>query len=256
MKILLSNDDGINAPGLQTLRSRMVQQHEVTTVAPDRNRSGESHSLTLNRPLHLHTHSNGDYSVDGTPTDCVHLALTGLLAEQQQDPEIVISGINAGANMADDVLYSGTVAAAMEGRFLGLPAIAVSLVCKDNRCHNYESGAIAVEQMLERLDDHPLGKETILNINVPDLPWREIRGFKVTHLGRRHRSEPVVKMQDPRGEDIYWIGAAGKAEYSEEGTDFHAVDSGWISVTPLHTDLTQYGAVNKMESWLDSEEVK
>lgn len=247
MKILLSNDDGVHAPGLQTLRARMAQLAEVVVVAPDRNRSGASNSLTLEHPLHLFSHPNGDYSVDGTPTDCVHLAITGLL---QEDPDLVISGINAGANMADDVLYSGTVAAAMEGRFLGLSAIAVSLVCREGACHHFESGAMAVEQVLQRLKSHPLQPDTILNINVPDLPWSEIKGFKVTRLGKRHRSEPVVKMRDPRGKEIYWVGAAGKAEDGEEGTDFHAVEHGWVSVTPIHTDLTQHASLNEMEQWL------
>ena len=225
----------------------MAQLAEVVVVAPDRNRSGASNSLTLEHPLHLFSHPNGDYSVDGTPTDCVHLAITGLL---QEDPDLVISGINAGANMADDVLYSGTVAAAMEGRFLGLPAIAVSLVCRDQRCNHFESGAIAVEKILQRLEAHPLDRDTILNINVPDLPWEEIKGFKVTRLGRRHRSEPVVKMRDPRGKEVYWVGASGKAEDGEEGTDFHAVEHGWVSVTPIHTDLTQHASLDEMEQWL------
>ncbi|MBT7308215.1 MAG: 5'/3'-nucleotidase SurE [Gammaproteobacteria bacterium] len=247
MKILLSNDDGVHAPGLTALYQRMSLRAEVVVVAPDRNRSGASNSLTLEHPLHLYSHENGHFSVDGTPTDCVHLALTGLLKEE---PELVISGINAGANVADDVLYSGTVAAAMEGRFLGLPAIAVSLVCRDNRCNHFESAAIAVEQVLDRLQLHPLERETILNINVPDLPWDEIRGFRVTRLGRRHRSEPVVKMRDPRGKEVYWVGAAGKAEDGEEGTDFYAVEHGWISVTPIHTDLTRHTMLAGMEQWL------
>ncbi len=247
MKILLSNDDGIYAPGLQTLRARMVQQAEVVVVAPDRNRSGASNSLTLEHPLHLFSHENGDFSVDGTPTDCVHLAITGLLEE---DPDIVISGINAGANMADDVLYSGTVAAAMEGRFLGLPAIAVSLVCREGNCAHYESGAIAVEKILQRLEDHPLEPDTVLNVNVPNLPWDQIKGFQVTRLGKRHRSEPVVKTHDPRGREIYWVGAAGKADDGERGTDFYAVEQGWISVTPIHTDLTSHTLLKEMEGWL------
>ena len=163
---------------------------------------------------------------------------------------MVISGINAGANMADDVLYSGTVAAAMEGRFLGLPAIAVSLASRGRDCNHFESGAIAVERILERLKDHPLQSDTILNINVPDLPWDEIKGFKVTRLGRRHRSEPVVKMVDPRGKEVYWVGAAGKADDREAGTDFHAVEQGWISVTPIHTDLTHHAMLDSMEPWL------
>jgi 5'-nucleotidase len=247
MKILLSNDDGVHAPGLQTLSARLKRLAEVAVVAPDRNRSGASNSLTLDHPLHLFSHDNGDYSVDGTPTDCVHLAITGLL---QEEPEMVISGINAGANMADDVLYSGTVAAAMEGRFLGLPAIAVSLVCGEGGCSHYESAAIAVEQVLERLGEHPLQSDTILNINVPDLPWEQIRGLKVTRLGRRHRSEPVVKMRDPRGKEIYWVGAVGEAEDGEAGTDFHAVEQGWVSITPIHTDLTHHAMLQGLERWL------
>ncbi len=247
MRILLSNDDGVRAEGLQVLRRRLQRQAEVVVVAPDRNRSGASNSLTLEHPLHLFTHGDGEFSVDGTPTDCVHLAITGLLEE---DPEIVISGVNAGANMADDVLYSGTVAAAMEGRFLGLPALAVSLVCREEQCTHFESAAIAVEEILRRLQHHPLARDTILNINVPDLPWEEIRGFRVTRLGRRHRSEPVVKSRDPRGKEIYWVGAAGKAEDSEEGTDFHAVENGWVSITPIHTDLTQRSMIDGMEQWL------
>ncbi len=247
MKILLSNDDGVFAPGLQTLRDRLQRLADVTVVAPDRNRSGASNSLTLDHPLHLFPQENGDYAVDGTPTDCVHLALTGLLDEE---PEMVISGINAGANMADDVLYSGTVAAAMEGRHLGRPAIAVSLACAGHQCHHFESGAIAVERILERLGDHPLEPDTILNINVPDLPWSEIKGLKVTRLGKRHRSEPVVQTQDPRGKDIYWVGPAGDADDGEPGTDFDAVEQGWVSVTPIHTDLTRHSLLSEMERWL------
>ncbi len=247
MKILLSNDDGINAPGLQILRRHLTKWAEVVVVAPDRNRSGASNSLTLERPLHLFSHGDESYSVDGTPTDCVHLAITGMLSD---DSEIVISGINAGANLADDVLYSGTVAAAMEGRFLGLPAIAVSLVCQENHCLHFESAATAVEKILQRLQQHPLQRDTILNINVPNLPWQQIRGFKVTRLGHRHRSESVVKMRDPRGKEIYWVGAAGKADSGEEGTDCCAVENGWISVTPIHTDMTQTSMVAELEQWL------
>ncbi len=247
MRILLSNDDGVHAPGLQILRDHLCRAQQVTVVAPDRNRSGASNSLTLDHPLHIFHHPNGDYSVDGTPTDCVHLALTGVLSEE---PEMVVSGINAGANMADDVLYSGTVAAAMEGRHLGLPAIAVSLACQGGECRHYRSGAIAVEQVLQRLESHPLQRDTILNINVPDRSWEEIRGIRVTRLGRRHRSEPAVKTVDPRGKVIYWVGAAGEAADGEAGTDFHAVEEGWVSVTPIHTDFTHHAMLDGMERWL------
>ncbi len=251
LKILLSNDDGIHAPGLRILREKMQTLGDVTVVAPDRNRSGASNSLTLDNPLHLFPQETGEncknFAVDGTPTDCVHLALTGLLTE---DPDIVISGINWGANLADDTLYSGTVAAAMEGRFLGLPAIAVSLVCDGDSFQHFETAAIAVEKILERLEGHPLEPDTILNINVPNVPWNEIRGFRATRLGRRHKSEPIIRMQDPRGKEIFWVGPAGQMEDDETDTDYYAVQQGWVSVTPIHTDLTQHRLVKEMGNWL------
>ena len=245
MKILLSNDDGYNAPGLLALRETLQQFATVVTVSPENNRSGASNSLTLETPLRLTDHGDNIYSVNGTPTDCVHLALTGLLDEE---PDMVISGINAGANMGDDVLYSGTVAAAMEGRFLGLPAMAVSS-CNFSLNH-VQSAAKAVELLFQKMGHFPNKDDTILNINVPDLPWDAIQGMKCTRLGKRHKAEPVIKTQDPRGNDIYWVGPVGEEQDAGEGTDFHAVNTGFISVTPLHTDLTHYKALQETSNWL------
>jgi len=246
MRILLSNDDGYQAPGLRQLATMLAPLAEVRVVAPDRNRSAASHSLTLENPIRAWTEEDGVVRVDGTPTDCVHLAITGLLEEE---PDMVIAGINAGSNMGDDVIYSGTVAAAMEGRFLGLPAIAVSLVGEELR--HYDSAARAVVQLLERLRDDPLPADTILNVNVPDVPWAEIEGFEATRLGRRHKSEPVVKMQDPRGRDIYWVGPVGAEQDAGPGTDFFAVRHNRVSLTPLHVDLTRYRALEQVASWLE-----
>jgi 5'-nucleotidase len=246
MRILLSNDDGYQAPGLVCLAEALAAISEVRVVAPDRNRSGASNSLTLENPVRAHTADNGFVFVDGTPTDCVHLAITGLL---EQEPDMVIAGINAGANMGDDVLYSGTVAAAMEGRFLGLPAIAVSLV--GERFQHFTTAARAVVALLERLRDDPLPVDTILNVNVPDLPWEALDGFEVTRLGRRHKSEPVVKMQDPRGNDIYWVGPAGTEQDAGPGTDFHAVRHQRVSLTPLNVDLTRYAAMTQVATWVE-----
>jgi len=246
MHLLISNDDGISAPGIQVLSDRMQALGKVTIVAPDQNRSGASNSLTLDSPVRLRKIAERTFSVSGTPTDCVHIALTGLL---DKDPDIVISGINAGANLGDDVIYSGTVAAAMEGRFLGLPAIAVSLVFADRPDH-YETAAEAVASLVERLRKNPLPADTILNINVPDLPWREVKGFEVTRLGHRHRAEPVQKMLDPRGRPIYWIGPAGPEQDAGPGTDFDAVRRGFISITPIHVDLTRYQALDQVSGWV------
>ena len=248
MRILLSNDDGIHAPGIQCLAEHLRQVAEVCVVAPDRDRSGASNSLTLVHPLRTHTLDNGDIRVDGTPTDCVHLALTGLL---DQEPDLVISGINAGANLGDDVLYSGTVAAAMEGRFLGLPAIAVSLV--GTAPSHYAAAAQVVLQLLDRLRLVPLPAATILNVNVPDLPFAQIRGVQATRLGHRHKSEPVVRSQDPRGRTIYWVGPAGPEQDAGPGTDFYAVRDGYVSVTPIQVDLTQFEAIDTVGRWLEGE---
>jgi len=206
MDILISNDDGIEAIGIRVLADSMRGLGGVTIVAPDKNRSGASNSLTLDSPIRIKELEKGVYRVAGTPTDCVHVALTGLLDE---DPDIVVSGINAGANLGDDVIYSGTVAAAMEGRFLGFPAVALSLVFAEQaQEHNYDTAGEAAIRLVRQLQRDPLPADTILNVNVPDCPWSEIRGFEVTRLGHRHRAEPVVKTRDPRGREMYWIGPA------------------------------------------------
>ena len=246
MHFLVSNDDGIEARGIQVLSERMRALGKVTLVAPDKNCSGASNSLTLDSPVRIDEIGDRTYRVRGTPTDCVHIALTGLL---EKDPDIVVSGINAGANLGDDVIYSGTFAAAMEGRFLGLPAIAVSLVFTDRPRH-YETAAEAVGLLVQRLKSDPLPADTILNINVPDIPWEELRGLEVTRLGHRHRAEPVIKMDDPRGRPMYWIGQAGEGDDAGPGTDFDAVNRGYISITPIHVDLTRYQALEQVAGWV------
>lgn len=245
MRILVSNDDGIHAPGMRVLAEHMAALGEVTVVAPDRNRSGASNSLTLGRPLRVTEHGPRRYAVDGTPTDCVHLAITGLLDEP---PDIVVSGINAGANLGDDSLYSGTVAAAMEGRFLGLPALAVSAVNFNARY--YQTAGRVAARLLEALHDHPLPRFSILSVNVPDLPYDELKGFEVTRLGHRHTAEGVVKTTDPRGKPIYWIGPAGEEQDAGPGTDFHAINQGKVSITPLQADLTNQAILPQLESWV------
>jgi 5'-nucleotidase len=246
MHLLISNDDGITARGIQVLSGRLSALGKVTIVAPDQDRSGASNSLTLDSPVRIREIDEQTFSVKGTPTDCVHIALTGLL---EKDPDMVISGINAGANLGDDVIYSGTVAAAMEGRFLGLPAIAVSLVYQD-RPQNYATAAEAVALLVERLSKDPLPADTILNVNVPDLPWNDIQGFEVTRLGHRHRAEPVIKAIDPRGRPMYWIGPAGAEQDAGPGTDFDALRRGFVSITPIHVDLTRYQALEQVAGWV------
>ena len=245
MHILLSNDDGYLAPGLGAMATALSETDAVTVVAPERDRSGSSNSLTLERPLRVHRAENGFYFVTGTPTDCVHLAITGLLDEE---PDMVVSGINAGANMGDDVLYSGTVAAAMEGRFLGLPAIAVSMTSYDP--YHYETGVKAIAGIIDRLRVEPLQQKSILNVNVPDVPWDEIKGYRITRLGTRHKSEGVIRQTDPRGDDMYWVGPPGAAQDAGEGTDFYAVEQKFISITPLQIDLTRYDSLHYLEDWL------
>lgn len=246
MHILLSNDDGYLAPGLKILADCLSRQAQVTVVAPDRNRSAASNSLTLQRPIRALPAENGFIKVDGTPTDCVHLAITGLLKKTL--PDMVISGPNDGPNMGDDVLYSGTVAAATEGRHLGLPAIAVSM--NSYQPTHYLSACRAVERLLSQLSSSLLPADSILNVNVPDLPWEQIKGFKATRLGARHKSEGVVEQKDPRGLPIYWVGPPGDAQDAGEGTDFHAVRTGYVSVTPLQIDLTRYDSLPKLTDWL------
>ena len=247
MHILLSNDDGYLAPGLAVLAEALGKLHTISVVAPDRNRSAASNSLTLERPVRAKLSDNGFTAVNGTPTDCVHLAITGLL---ESEPDIVISGINDGANMGDDVLYSGTVAAAMEGRFLGYPAIAVSM--GSFAPEHFESAARAIVKIVEQLEQQPLKQDSILNVNVPDLPWHEIKGIRATRLGNRHKSEGVIKQTDPRGEPVYWVGPPGKTQDAGEGTDFHAIEQGFISITPLQIDLTRYDSLQGLGEWLES----
>jgi 5'-nucleotidase len=246
MYILISNDDGYTAEGLLALVAALAQHAEVTVVAPDKNRSGASNSLTLEMPLRAHTMDNGFIRVDGTPTDCVHLAITGLL---KKEPDMVFTGINHGANLGDDVLYSGTVAAATEGRFLGLPAVALSLACGNEAKHFATAAHVAVV-LFKQLIAQPLPADTILNVNIPDVPLHELRGFQATRLGQRHKSEPVIKSEDQRGRPIYWIGPAGAEQDAGEGTDFYAVNNGYVSVTPLQLDLTWYERINTVKEWL------
>jgi 5'-nucleotidase len=246
MRILISNDDGYRAEGLRKLAAALRPLGDVTVVAPDRNRSGASNSLTLDRPLRVWQEEPGVYCTDGTPTDCVHLAITGLLDEE---PDIVVSGINDGPNLGDDVLYSGTVAAAMEGRFCGLPAIAVSLA--GLRPTHYETAARVTRTLFDRLLRGALPANTILNVNVPDVPYGELAGVRATRLGHRHRAEPVVRAQDPRGRPIYWVGSAGPEQDAGPGTDFHAVSERCVSVTPIQTDLTRHALLAQLAGWLD-----
>lgn len=247
MKILISNDDGVHAPGLAHLAEALSKVADITVVAPDRNRSGVSNSLTLDNPLRVVTAANGFNSVNGTPTDCVHIAVTGLLKEM---PDIVVSGINEGSNLSDDVLYSGTVAAATEGRFLGLPAVAVSLM--GPRCEHYDTAAQVAKNLVEQLKTTPLTSATILNVNVPDLPFSELRGIQITRLGTRHIAEPTIKAIDPRGRKIFWIGQPGPEQDAGPGTDFYAVNSGYVSITPLQLDITHYKVLDELSTWAQS----
>ena len=248
MRVLVSNDDGVDAPGIRILAEGLrAAGHEVLVVAPDRDRSGASNSLTLDAPVRVLQRDEHTWCVYGTPTDCVHVAITGMLA---LEPDMVVSGINNTANLGDDVIYSGTVAAAMEGRFLGLPAVAMSLATRDHRGEHYETAARAAVEIIARLQKDPLPADTILNVNVPDIPWAEVRGFEVSRLGNRHRSEPCVQQADPRGRTWWWIGAAGPEQDAGPGTDFNAVRSGNIAITPINVDLTRYQALEQVASWV------
>jgi 5'-nucleotidase len=245
MRILVSNDDGYFAPGIAALAEALATVGEVTVVAPERDRSGASNSLTLDRPLSLRRAANGFYFVNGTPTDCVHLAVTGMLDHL---PDMVVSGINHGANMGDDTIYSGTVAAATEGFLLGVPSIAVSLVSKG--ASDFSAAARVAKDLVERFKRAPFRQAVLLNVNVPDLPFEALGGLRVTRLGKRHKAEPVIRSQTPRQETVYWIGAAGEAADAGEGTDFHAVANGCVSVTPLQIDLTHTGLIAPVADWL------
>lgn len=246
MKILISNDDGVLAPGIRALATELSTVADIDVMAPDRNRSGASNSLTLSRPLRVRQLDSGHYSVEGTPTDCVHLALTGFL---DKSIDMVVSGINDGANLGDDILYSGTVAAAMEGRYLGTPAIAISMV--GETIQHYQTAAVIAKQLVLQLRQNPLPFKTILNVNVPNLPLDKIKGIQVTRLGTRHSAEPIVKEYDPRGHAIYWVGPSGPEADAGPGTDFFAVSQGFVSITPLQLDLTHYKAFEQISTWMD-----
>lgn len=245
MRILVSNDDGYFAPGIRALAEALTSCAEVTVVAPERDRSGSSNSLTLDRPLSVHRAPSGYTYVNGTPTDCVHLAVTGMFEEL---PDVVVSGINYGANMGDDTIYSGTVAAATEGFLLGIPSIAISLVAREGG--HFDTAARIACELVQRFGARPLEAPVLLNVNVPDVVYGELRGQTVTRLGKRHKAEPVVKSVTPRGETVYWVGAAGGAQDAGEGTDFHATANGMVSITPLQVDLTRYSQMQAVRDWL------
>jgi len=245
MRILLSNDDGYFAPGLATLAEALRPIAEIVVVAPERNRSGASNSLTLDRPLSVREAANGFYYVNGTPTDCVHLAVTGML---DFVPDMIISGINDGANMGDDTIYSGTVAAAMEGYLLDIPSIAVSM--SQHGAQHFDTAARVVIDLVHRYAKKAFPPPVLMNVNVPDVPFDQIKGMQITRLGKRHKAESVIKSSTPRGETVYWVGAAGAAQDAGEGTDFYAVSQNLVSITPLQVDLTQYGQLDALKAWL------
>ena len=245
MKILVSNDDGYLATGINVLTAALEEVADVVVVAPDRNRSAASNSLTLKVPLRVSEVAPNRYKVDGTPSDCVHLALTGFL---DFVPDLVVSGINHGANLGDDVIYSGTVAAAMEGRFLGLPTIAVSLVGND--LQHFETAAAIASELVQKIERAPLASDVVLNLNVPNIALNELKGIQATRLGFRHKSEQILKDTDPYGRPIYWVGPAGEGQDAGEGTEFFAVKQGFASVTPLKVDLTRYTAIDDLSDWL------
>jgi len=247
VKILVSNDDGFRAEGIRRLREALATLADVTVVAPDRNKSGASNSLTLDVPLRVFESEPGVYFVPGTPTDCVHLAISGLFDFEH---DMVVSGVNDGANLGDDVLYSGTVAAAVEGRFLGLPTIAVSLCAGTEGGGHFDTGAEVARLLVAQLLESPLEPTLILNINVPDVPFAQLRGFRASRLGFRHRSAPVMRAKDPRGRSVYWVGPAGPEQDAGPGTDFDTVARGYVSVTPLQVDLTRHAALQTLGSWL------
>ena len=246
MKILLSNDDGYFAPGLNILAEYLAKIAEITVVAPERNRSGASNSLTLDRPLSVKKASNGFFYVNGTPTDCVHIALTGLMDSM---PDMVISGINDGANMGDDTIYSGTVAAAMEGFLLDIPSIAISM-SQHNPTH-FDSAARVAAELVQHYQQHGFPSPMLLNVNVPDISYEALKGKVITRLGKRHKAEPVIQLKTPRNEIVYWVGAAGKPNDGGEGTDFYAVANNQVSISPIQVDLTKYSQIQEINDWLN-----
>lgn len=245
MRILISNDDGYFAPGLNILATHLAKIADITVVAPERNRSGASNSLTLDRPLSVRKASNGFYYVNGTPTDCVHIALTGLMDEM---PDMVVSGINDGANMGDDTIYSGTVAAAMEGYLLDIPSFAVSM-SQHNATH-FETAARITVELVQHYGKTALKSPTLLNINVPDIPYEDIQGRSITRLGKRHKAEPVIQLQTPRGETVYWVGAAGQPNDGGIGTDFYAIAHNHVSISPIQVDLTKHSQLTELKDWI------
>jgi 5'-nucleotidase len=245
MRILLSNDDGYFAPGIAILAEALTPLADITVVAPERDRSGASNSLTLDRPLSVRKSANGFLFVNGTPTDCVHLAVTGLLEEL---PDMIVSGINLGANMGDDTIYSGTVAAATEGYLLGIPSLAVSLASKAGK--HYATAARVAAELVERFQKRPPSEPVLLNVNVPDIAYEALKGFEVTRLGKRHKAEPVIKTVTPRNETVYWVGAAGSAQDAGPGTDFYAVTADRVSMTPLQMDLSHQPQIPMIKKWL------
>ncbi len=251
MKILLSNDDGYFAPGLIILAEHLAKIADITVVAPERNRSGASNSLTLDRPLSVKKASNGFFYVNGTPTDCVHIALTGLMSEM---PDMVISGINDGANMGDDTIYSGTVAAAMEGYLLDIPSLAFSM-SQHNAMHFETAARVAVE-LVQHYIKTGFTSPTLLNVNVPDVPYADLKGSAITRLGKRHKAEPVVQLKTPRNDTVYWVGAAGKPNDGGEGTDFYAVSQNMVSISPIQVDLTKYTQMAELNNWLTQDWLK
>ena len=247
MKILVSNDDGYLATGINVLTAALEKVADVVVVAPDRNRSAASNSLTLKNPLRVSEVAPQRYKVDGTPSDCVHLALTGFL---DFEPDLVVSGINHGANLGDDTIYSGTVAAAMEGRFLGLPSIAVSLV--GQKLEHFATAAAIASELVQKIERAPLPSDVVLNLNVPNVAMADLQGVRATRLGFRHKSEQILKDQDPYGRPIYWVGPAGEGQDAGEGTDFHAIEQHFASITPLKVDLTRHSALGDLSDWLGS----
>lgn len=245
INILLSNDDGAKALGIETLAESLNTRYQVTVVAPHKNRSGSSSALTLDRPIRCEQLDNGFYSVNGTPCDCVHLGSHRIM---QKRPDMVIAGINEGANLGDDVMYSGTVAAAMEGRSMGFPAIAVSLAGKE--CNYYSTAANVMMYLLKRLQELRLESNMILNINVPDIPFDDIKGYQLTRLGCRHRADTIVPAEDPRGKPIFWLGPPSEPQDVGEGTDFHAISNGFVSITPLVVDFTAYENFSSVKNWM------
>jgi len=246
MNVLISNDDGVFAPGLVAVAAALAKDHTVCVVAPDKNRSGASNSLTLDRPLELYRHENGFYSIDGTPADCIHFGSSEVIGFH---PDMVVSGINAGPNMGDDVLYSGTVAAATEGRHFRYPPVAVSSA--NFHPDHYDATAEIIRQIVNKIPQLNLAPRSVLNVNVPDLPLEQLEGVHMTRLGHRYPSQPLIKAADPRGKERYWIAGVGDVKDGEPGTDFFAVAHKCVSITPLQIDMTQYSAMDNLASWVE-----